>query len=84
MGKVIDLKNPVDEATIEIPRTDEFGEAARRLSEYIHGLPLDEAQNDKLVALMVEQVKVAEREGFYFGMQLGMELKAAIDREGVR
>ena len=84
MGKVIEFNNPAGEAAIEIPRTGEFYEAAQRLSAYIHGLPLDKAQNDELVALMVEQVKVAERGGFYFGMQLGMDLKAAIDREGVR
>ncbi len=69
---------------VDISRTAEFYAVAQRLSEYIHSLPIDKAQNDELVALMVDQVKVAELGGFLFGLQLGMDLKAAIGREGVR
>lgn len=44
------------EIEIGIERTADFFDAAQQLSKFIHGLPLEQPTNDRLVALMVEQV----------------------------
>ncbi|NCC16337.1 MAG: hypothetical protein EOM28_08295 [Clostridia bacterium] len=49
---------------IEIERTREFVETARLVGEYIKGLPLTVEQNDKLVELMIQHTRAAERSGY--------------------
>lgn len=72
MAKVIEY--PCADARIEIPRTAGFDDAARRLSDYIKNLPLDKAQNDEVIALIVEQVKAAELGAFQFGLRMGLKV----------
>lgn len=60
------------DAIIQIERTDEFAATAQRLSDYIRNLPLTVEENNQLVALMVEQVQIAERTAFYQGFELGV------------
>lgn len=63
-----------EESYIQIERTEEFLEAAKKLSEYISSLPLSYAQNDTLVHLTVEQVQAAERNAFRFGLDMGVKI----------
>lgn len=56
---------------IEIERNEEFHQAAHELSEFIKNLSLTNEQNDKLVALTVKQVQVAEKGGFVQGFIAG-------------
>jgi len=60
---------------IEIVNSDEFLSAAKELSEFVLSLSLSHADNDKLIKLMVKQVRVAERSAFDQGAQWGALLK---------
>jgi phospholipid N-methyltransferase len=51
----------IEGAAIAIERTPDFFQVAQQLSEVIYGLPLDQLTNDRLVALMVDQVQQAEK-----------------------
>ena len=62
------------EIEIGIERTADFFDAAQQLSKFIHGLPLEQPTNDRLVALMVEQVQQAEKGAFFQGFRMGMGL----------
>lgn len=71
-------------AAISIERTPDFFQVAQQLSEFIHGLPLDQPTNDRLVALMVDQVQQAERGAFAHGFRLGMDFTECGQGKGVR
>lgn len=58
---------------IKIERTSEFSEKAERLSNFVSTLPLGPSTNNRLVELMVEQVKEAERGAFAQGFRTGRE-----------
>ncbi len=65
--------------SIEIQRTPEFLEVAKRLSDFISGLPLTKEQNDRLIHEMIEQVQLAERAAFMQGYKFGMVWKGGDD-----
>lgn len=60
---------------IAIERTPDFFQVAKQLSEFIYGLQLDQPTNDRLVALMVDQVQQAEKGAFAHGFRMGMEFE---------
>lgn len=68
----MDIKETMN-GEIGIERTADFFDTAQQLSEFIHGLPLDQPTNDRLVALMVEQVQQAEKGAFFHGFRMGMD-----------
>lgn len=68
----MDIKETMN-GEIGIERTADFFDSAQQLSEFIHGLPLDQPTNDRLVALMVEQVQQAEKGAFSHGFRMGMD-----------
>lgn len=77
MGNVIRINfKPEAIESIKISRTEEF-KAAHELSDYIRGLSLSHEANDKLVALMVNQVNVSEQAAFDQGMELGIKITKA-------
>lgn len=55
-----------------INRSPEFFQAAQTLSNFTKDLPIDQPTNDQLVALMVEQVKVAEHDALLQGFKMGV------------
>lgn len=55
-------------------RSKEFVDVAKRLGDFIKGIPMDTYTNDKLVDLMVKQVNVAERDAFMFGFDMATKL----------
>ena len=63
-----------EDEVVQIARSVEFMRKAGELSDYIAALPLTKEQNDRLVALMVEQVCVTEMGAFKEGV------RAACDR----
>jgi hypothetical protein len=65
----------IEGAAIVIERTPDFFQVAQQLSEFIYGLPLDQPTNDRLVALMVDQVQQAEKGAFAHGFRMGMEFE---------
>lgn len=73
MGKVIDYRKNADDK-IEIPRSDRFIEIANELSDFINALPLNQPDNDKLIQIIVEQIKEAERTAFLFGFDMGVKV----------
>ena len=58
---------------IQIERTEGFTQKAKQLSDFVAALPLDTQTNDRLVELMVEQVKEAELGAFAQGLRIGHE-----------
>lgn len=66
------IQFPNREPAIEIERTEEFLAKAKELSEFIRALPLNHSDNDKLVALMIEQVKQAEKDAFMQGFKAAL------------
>ena len=65
----------IEGAAIAIERTPDFFQVAQQLSEFIYGLQLDQPTNDRLVALMVDQVQQAEKGAFAHGFRMGMEFE---------
>ena len=63
----------MEDSAIVIDRTPDFFLSAQQLSEFIHNLPLDQSDNDRLIALMVEQVQQAEKGAFEHGFRFGVE-----------
>lgn len=61
-------------AQIEIPRSEDFAEKARVLGDFINQLDLPADKHNKLVDLIVDQVKGAEEEACKFGIDLGIKL----------
>ncbi len=68
-----------EDDVIQIVRSEAFLAKGRELSDYIAALPLTKEQNDRLVALMVEQVCVTELGAFKEGVRATCDL---IKREG--
>ena len=67
---------------VNIVRSAKFHLVAQQLSDFVRDLPLDQPTNDRLVALMVEQVTVAEHGAVLHGFRAGLEY--AFKRHGVR
>ncbi len=63
----------MDDVAIKIERTPEFLQAAQLLSDFIRGLPIDQPTNDRLVAMMVDQVQQAEKGAFVQGLRMGKQ-----------
>lgn len=74
MGNVVDFHNEQSEQEIEIPRSDRFTEIANELSDFINSLPLNQSDNDKLIKIIVEQIKEAEHTAFLFGFDMGVKV----------
>ena len=72
-GKVVPFFNP-DNAAIQIKRSQEFKDEAQKLSDFVKDLPLSSAENEKLVALMVNQVLVAEKNAFMQGASMALDI----------
>ena len=70
-GNVIPFLSP-ENAAIQIERSQEFTDEAQKLSDFVKGLPLSSADNEKLVALMVNQVLVAEKNAFMQGASMAL------------
>ena len=49
-------------------RSKQFYETTNKLSDYIQGLDLTTEQNDKLIALMMEEGRIAEFDAFLYGL----------------
>lgn len=55
-------------------RSDEFNDIAQELSDFIQGLDIDTVSRCKLIARVLAQIKVAERDAFMFGFGMGSKL----------
>lgn len=72
---IIDFQSIKDsqEAAITIERTDEFYSTARELSDFIAALPISREENDRLIALIIQQVQDGEQGAFYQGFHMGYD-----------
>ena len=72
---IIDFQSIKDthEAAIEIERTEEFYSIARKLSNFIKGLPISQPDNDRLIAIIIQQVQAGEQGAFNQGFRMGSE-----------
>ena len=64
----------MDEEGLEIEQSEEYLEKVKRVSDFINGLPLSHADNDKLISLMLEQNNQARTDAFLQGFDLGVKL----------
>ncbi|GMB01858.1 hypothetical protein [Pelosinus sp. IPA-1] len=67
------------EDMIKIERSEEFYISTRMISEFICNLPLSAADNDRLIALLVEQLQEAENTAFLQGFGMGCEMAKALN-----
>lgn len=74
MGNVVDFRNEQPEQEIKIPRSERFTKIANELSDFINALPLNQPDNDKLIQIVVEQIKEAEHTAFLFGFDMGVKV----------
>lgn len=61
-------------------RSEAFEKQARTLSDYIKALPLDLKQNDELVAMITNNISIAETDAFKHGMNLGLDIGLDIEK----
>lgn len=73
MGNIVDFRNEQPEKKIKIPRSERFAEIANELSDFINALPLNQPDNDKLIQIIVEQIKESEHTAFLFGFDMGVK-----------
>lgn len=71
MSKILSM----NQGAIEIKRSQEFVQIAEELGGHIRSLNLSAEDNDKLVYLMVEQVREAEVTAFQQGFRLGVDVE---------
>ncbi len=74
MKKILGFVESQTEApAIRLEWGEEFYQAAKELSEFIHSLPLSAEDNDRLINLVIDQVCEAERGAFANGFRMGRE-----------
>lgn len=64
----------ITEEVLEIIQSKEYLEKVKRVSDFINGLPLSHADNDKLISLMLDQNNQARQDAFLQGFDLGVKL----------
>ena len=74
MSKIIDFEN-TQESTITVERTEDFYRVARELSDFIAALPLSQPDNDKLIAIIIQQVQAGEQGAFNQGFRMGIDFR---------
>ena len=75
MGKITDfgkLRNE-QEPALAVERTESFYSTARALSDCIAALPISREENDRLIALIIQQVQGGEQGAFAQGLRIGKE-----------
>lgn len=75
MGKIIDfgkIRNE-QEPALAVERTEGFYNTARELSDLIAALPISREENDRLIALIIQQVQDGEQGAFAQGLRIGRE-----------
>lgn len=63
------------ENAIEIERTEDFYQIARELDGFIKALPISQADNDKLIEIIIRQVQAGEQGAFNQGFRMGSEFE---------
>ena len=81
MGDVINFPD-LDNVFIEIKRTEAFIQTANELSAFLKALPLSHEDNNRLVALIVQNVREAEKGAFLQGFSMGYEFNEYQGNEG--
>ena len=69
---------------IYIERDGDFYKTVCRVSDFISGLGLNQSDNDRLVALMMELVETCERNAFLMGAEIASRLavSSADEKQG--
>ena len=75
MAKIIDISKPREvndeEVYIEIPKSKEFLEHSKKLSEFIKKLSLSTEKNDDLINLLIKNLSIAKKDAFNRGFEVG-------------
>ena len=78
MGEVISFDTVKKQAdAIEIKKSPEYMEAVYAVSEFIAKLPLDNADNDRLVEALCEFATFARHDAYLQGLNMGVKLMQA-------
>lgn len=75
-------KITVDGDTLKIERNKDTKKSAQELSTYIHALNLTAEQNNRLIALIIEQVQDAKRGAFAAGLLAAENVDGYTDPSG--
>jgi len=74
----------MEESYFGIPKSVEYLQMASQVGAFIHELPLNVEQNDKLIQLVVENMEVGRVDAFRYGMDLGIKLGKTVDAENMK
>ncbi|MFJ7840337.1 hypothetical protein ACIQXG_12830 [Lysinibacillus sphaericus] len=81
MGHIVNFPE-LENACIQVERTEAFKQVANELSDFLKALPLNHEDNDRLVAFMVRNVREAEKGAFLHGFSMGYEFGEYQGNEG--
>lgn len=62
------------EPAVVIERTEEFYSISKELSDFIESLPLGQPDNDKLISIIIRQIKAGEHGAFEQGFNMGVNI----------
>lgn len=74
--EIIETGNFDADAIISVAagRSEEFFEKSQILSAYINELPLDHKQNNELIAIIISQIGIGEKDAFKYGLSMGIDI----------
>lgn len=77
MDTIFDFNNfqPQEDEHIPIEHSAEFYSTAQDLSQYIHGLPISQPENDNLIQFILNHVKAITQDTFNQAFRMGMEFR---------
>ena len=61
-------------------RSTEFYEQTQKISEYIARLPITAKQNNTLIEMLAENLTIAEKDAFRYGLSYGGAISAVMAR----
>ncbi|MDI3537776.1 MAG: hypothetical protein PWP30_2258 [Eubacteriaceae bacterium] len=72
----IERENFTPESAVDVSarRSEEFNRRSQTLSKFIEELPISPDQNDKLIALIVNQIGTGEVDAFKYGVEMGLNI----------
>lgn len=76
MNKAIEFPTR-EQGALMVARSDEFIVIAHKVGDMLNGLPLTPDQHNDLVAAVIDQVNVAERDAYMQGFDIGVKLMMA-------
>lgn len=85
MGDIIDFSEKeyeiIERLEFEIPKTKEFLDYTKKLSDFVKDLPLNKSQNDTLISMILNCLCIAREDAFRYGVDTGIQLSEEIENK---